>query len=45
VLAQRKAGIRLLPVEDYKGGAVSAKVLRIVLSYSDYVKRTVWSES
>lgn len=45
VLAQRKAGARLLPVEDYKGGAVSAKVLRIVLSYSDYVKRTVWSES
>jgi UDP-N-acetylglucosamine 2-epimerase len=44
VLEQRKASCRLAPVEDYKGGKVSAKVLRIVLSYSDYVKRTVWSE-
>ena len=45
VLAQRKDSRRLMPVEDYRGGAVSAKVLRIVLSYSDYVKRTVWSEA
>jgi len=44
VLAQREANCRLAPVEDYRGGMVSAKVLRIVLSYSDYVKRTVWSE-
>lgn len=31
-------------VGDYKGGAVSKKVLRIVLSYTDYVNRTVWSK-
>ncbi|MBU3596018.1 UDP-N-acetylglucosamine 2-epimerase (non-hydrolyzing) [Polynucleobacter sp. 86C-FISCH] len=28
--------------EDYDGGLVSKKVLRIVLSYIDYVNRTVW---
>lgn len=31
-------------VEDYEGGLVSKKVLRIVLSYVDYVNRTVWSK-
>lgn len=31
-------------VADYKGGAVSKKVLRVVLSYTDYVNRTVWSK-
>lgn len=44
VLAQRKAQCSIGPVEDYRGGMVSAKVLRIVLSYTDYVKRTVWSQ-
>lgn len=34
----------MLSVSDYKGGAVSKKVLRIVLSYTDYVNRTVWSK-
>jgi UDP-N-acetylglucosamine 2-epimerase (non-hydrolysing) len=29
-------------VPDYEGGAVSKKLLRIVLSYVDYVNRTVW---
>lgn len=29
-------------VPDYDGGPVSKKVLRIVLSYIDYVNRTVW---
>ena len=29
-------------VEDYEAGAVSMKVLRVVLSYIDYVNRTVW---
>jgi len=29
-------------VEDYEGGAVSKKILRIVLSYIDYINRTVW---
>lgn len=30
-------------VPDYLGGAVSKQVARIVLSYTDYVNRTVWS--
>ena len=29
-------------VADYQGGAVSTQVLRVVLSYVDYVNRTVW---
>lgn len=31
-------------VNDYHGGAVSEKVVNIVLSYIDYVNRTVWSK-
>jgi UDP-N-acetylglucosamine 2-epimerase len=30
------------PVEDYEAHSVSKKILRIVLSYTDYVNRTVW---
>ena len=29
-------------VSDYKTGPVSKKILRIVLSYTDYINRTVW---
>jgi UDP-N-acetylglucosamine 2-epimerase len=29
-------------VDDYHGGAVSEKVVNIVLSYIDYINRTVW---
>lgn len=29
-------------VSDYKAGPVSQQVLRIVLSYTDYINRTVW---
>ena len=29
-------------ISDYQGGAVSRKVLNIILSYTDYVRRTVW---
>ena len=31
-------------VQDYEAGLVSKKVLRVVLSYVDYVNRTVWSK-
>ena len=31
------------PVEDYEGGPVSKQLLRVVMSYVDYVNRTVWS--
>jgi UDP-N-acetylglucosamine 2-epimerase (non-hydrolysing) len=31
-------------VGDYLGGQVSKKVLRIVMSYIDYINRTVWSK-
>lgn len=33
------------PVSDYEGGPVSKQLLRIVMSYVDYVNRTVWSKS
>jgi UDP-N-acetylglucosamine 2-epimerase len=32
------------PVADYSMPNVSHKVVRIVISYTDYIKRTVWSE-
>ncbi|MDO9280865.1 MAG: UDP-N-acetylglucosamine 2-epimerase (non-hydrolyzing) [Methylotenera sp.] len=32
------------PVQDYEAGSVSKKILRVVLSYVDYVNRTVWSK-
>ena len=33
------------PVPDYAAGRASERVLRVVISYIDYVKRTVWSNS
>ena len=30
------------PVPDYAGGPVSLQVVRVVLSYTDYINRTVW---
>jgi UDP-N-acetylglucosamine 2-epimerase (non-hydrolysing) len=32
-------------ITDYDIDVVSKQILRIVLSYTDYIKRTVWSES
>lgn len=39
-----KAEIQFRIVPDYEGGLVSKKVLRIVLSYVDFVNRVVWSK-
>ena len=45
IIAQHDKSKRVMkPVEDYEGGPVSKQVLRIVLSYVDYVNRTVWSK-
>jgi UDP-N-acetylglucosamine 2-epimerase (non-hydrolysing) len=32
-------------VPDYKGGPVSLQVVRVVLSYTDYINRTVWNKA
>lgn len=46
VMAQHDRGDRVMrPVEDYETGLVSKQVLRIVLSYTDYVNRTVWRKT
>ena len=44
IIAQHNRTERvMLPVEDYEAGSVSKQLLRVVLSYVDYVNRTVWS--
>ncbi len=46
VMAQHDRNVRTMrPVEDYDAGPVSKQVLRIVLSYTDYVNRTVWRKT
>lgn len=43
VTSQHDRDRRVFPlVKDYRAGPVSKKVVRIVLSYIDYVNRTVW---
>lgn len=46
VMAQHDRSARVMhPVEDYETGPVSKQVLRLVLSYTDYVNRTVWRKA
>jgi len=43
ITSQHHADERVIPlVPDYEGGSVSLQVVRVVLSYTDYVNRTVW---
>ncbi|WP_434458547.1 UDP-N-acetylglucosamine 2-epimerase (non-hydrolyzing) [Stutzerimonas urumqiensis] len=46
ITSQHQAGSRAVPlVPDYQGGPVSLQVVRVVLSYTDYINRTVWRMS
>jgi UDP-N-acetylglucosamine 2-epimerase len=46
IIAQHDKTRRVMrPVQDYEAGDVSKQLLRIVLSYVDYVNRTVWSKA
>ena len=38
----KKAGRNFRLVEDYNAPNVSDKVLRVIVSYTDYVRRYVW---
>jgi UDP-N-acetylglucosamine 2-epimerase (non-hydrolysing) len=43
VASEHERKERAIPViKDYLGGPVSKQVVRAVLSYTDYVNRTVW---
>ncbi len=45
IIAQHDRSHRVMrPVQDYEAGPVSKQLLRVVLSYVDYVNRTVWSK-
>jgi UDP-N-acetylglucosamine 2-epimerase (non-hydrolysing) len=45
IVAQHERDNRVMArVEDYEAQSVSKKILRIVLSYTDYVNRTVWKK-
>lgn len=45
IVAQHDRARRVMrPIQDYEAGPVSKQVLRVVLSYVDYVNRTVWSK-
>ena len=45
VVNQYKEGERVFPIiSDYESKIVSKKIVRIVLSYIDYINRTVWKK-
>lgn len=46
VTSQHNRTERVIPiVKDYQGGPVSKQVVRTVLSYTDYINRTVWHKT
>lgn len=46
VTSQHDRKSRVIPVvKDYIAGPVSKQVVRVVLSYTDYINRTVWKRS
>ncbi len=46
IISQHDKSARVMhAVEDYEAGPVSKQLLRVVLSYVDYINRTVWSKS
>ncbi len=46
VISQHDRKKRIFPlIKDYDAGPVSKQIVRIVLSYTDYVNRTVWHKS
>jgi len=46
IILNQKRGMErtVFPVADYSKSNVSEKVLRIIVSYTDYIKRNVWCE-
>jgi len=45
IISQHDKAARVMrPVQDYEAGPVSKQILRVVMSYVDYVNRTVWSK-
>lgn len=45
ITSQHQRDSRVMKVvNDYQGGSVSKQVVRVVLSYTDYINRTVWSK-
>jgi UDP-N-acetylglucosamine 2-epimerase (non-hydrolysing) len=45
VVTEQHAGRRPALVPDYDTETVSLKVVRIILSYTRYVRRTVWRDA
>ena len=46
IISDQKRGLdrTVFPINDYSKTNVSEKVLRIIISYTDYIKRNVWNE-